>query len=420
MSNENLYKQRLQRIQDAIDLKESDTLPLAVRVSGAPYFLYDTGGTHATSYYPETFEKSAEAYVKFHEEFQPDIRSVPLAQSGKANSISEPTMMDWPGRPGTSVPDLSTYQVMEHEYLLQEEFDEFINDYTGFVFNKYLPRAYPAFKAFENFNVPPSMLTGMGVFTKMANNDVKAMMQKFIEMIDAQQEHAQVVGALHKRLDDMGFPGFITGTCVVPYDHISDNFRGTIGTFQDLIGIPEKIAEANEMIVKRQINYLSSFENSKMPIKRVFFPLHKGMDGFMSPTQYHELYWEPYQKVLKYLISIGVTPFIYTEGAYNTRIDYIRERLMELPKGSCFIHFEQGDFAELKKKFSGIACLIGGMPLYLLEYGTKEQVVDRVKYLIDNCAAGGGYMLSGSASFEKVKRENMEAMFDTARTYGKK
>jgi len=144
------------------------------------------------------------------------------------------------------------------------------------------------------------------------------------------------------------------------------------------------------------------------------------MDGFMNPEQYHELYWEPYQKVLKYLTSIGVTPFIYTEGPYNTRVDYISERLQELPKGSCFIHFEQGDFAQLKKKFEGTACLIGGIAHNDVDFGKKETVIDRVKYLIDNCAAGGGYMLSGSASFERVKRENFEAMFETARTYGKK
>jgi hypothetical protein len=254
----------------------------------------------------------------------------------------------------------------------------------------------------------------------MLNDDVKAMMQKFIGMIDEQKNYQASVNALDKKLDEMGFPPLITGMCVAPYDHISDNFRGTMGIFEDLLEIPEKIARANEMIAGLQIKYLKYFEGAPMRVKRVFFPLHKGMDGFMSPKQYDELYWEPFQKVLKYLVSIGVTPFIYTEGRYDSRVDYIRERLLELPAGSCIIHFEQGDFAELKKKFSGIACLIGGMPMYLLEYGTKQQVIDRVKYLIDNCAGGGGYLLSGGASFEKVKRENFEAMFETARTYGKK
>jgi hypothetical protein len=144
------------------------------------------------------------------------------------------------------------------------------------------------------------------------------------------------------------------------------------------------------------------------------------MDGFMSPLQYDKLYWNPFQKILKHLIGHGVTPIIYCEGPYKTRMDYIRGRLLELPAGSCIIHFEEGDFADLKKKFEGIACISGGMPLYLLEWGAKQQVIDRVKYLVDNCAAGGGFLLNSSGSIENVNRENYEAMFDTARMYGKK
>ena len=89
---------------------------------------------------------------------------------------------------------------------------------------------------------------------------------------------------------------------------------------------------------------------------------------------------------------------------------------MEFPPGSCMIHFEFGDFAELKKIFSGVACIFGGMPMQLLEYGTREEVSERVKYLAENCAAGGGYILDASGTIDRAKRENIEAMFDTARS----
>jgi hypothetical protein len=55
-----------------------------------------------------------------------------------------------------------------------------------------------------------------------------------------------------------------------------------------------------------------------------------------------------------------------------------------------------------------------------LDWGSKEQVVDHMKYLIDNCASGGGYILDTSGSLEGVKYENLVAMFETAHTYGKK
>ena len=420
MDNTKQYELRLRRIEDAIALKEPDTVPLAIRVSGAPYYLYeDIGASHATDFYD--FEKSAEAFARYHEEFQPDIRSEPLRLSGKACEIAQPTMIDWPGRLGSPVPVFSTYQVIEHEYLLQDEYDEFLSDHTKFMFKKFLPRMFSGLKSLEQFDPSPVRTLGVSTFSSMFNDEVRETLLKIVDIIDEQKKYDQVANAFTEKLDRMGFPSLSSSSFgIVPYDGLSDSFRGTLGIFEDLIEIPDKIAEANKLLSDVQIKSWKPFEGADMRFKRVFFPLHKGMDGFMSPKQYHELYWEPFQNLLKYLVGIGVTPYIYTEGPYDSRVDYIRERLQELPRGSCFIHFEQGDFAELKKKFSGLACLTGGMPIYLTEYGTKQEVVDRVKYLIDNCAAGGGYLLCGSSAFEKVKRENFEAMFETVRTYGKK
>jgi uroporphyrinogen-III decarboxylase len=59
-------------------------------------------------------------------------------------------------------------------------------------------------------------------------------------------------------------------------------------------------------------------------------------------------------------------------------------------------------------------------PVYLLHYGTKQQVIDEVKRLIDILAPGGGYIFSTGAAHDNAIPENVEAMFDTVKTYGKK
>ena len=418
MTNTSLYDQRLQRVQDAIHLKEPDCIPIIPKVAGTPYYLYHDGGSHASENYG--YNKAIEAYIRYHAEFQPDVRTMPDIMSGLANEIAGTTMLDWPGRPGTAVQDLSTYQVIENEYMAQDEYEELIQDYTGFLFRKYIPRAYPGLKGFAHFVINPAVILGTKPFSPMFNDQVKLAMTNFIQMINESANANEFLSYANDKLDEMGFPPYNTGGGEVPYDIVSDYFRGTMGIFDDLVEIPEMIAKACKLFTDIQIKNLSYFENSLMKVKRVFFPLHKGMDGFMSPRQYDELYWSPYQELLKYLIQIDVTPIIYCEGPYNSRLDYIRGRLSELPKGSCIVHFETGDFAKIKKLFSGIACLSGGMPLYLLEYGSKLEVVERTKYLIDNCGAGGGFLLNSSGAIENVKRENFEAMFETARTYGKK
>jgi hypothetical protein len=340
--------------------------------------------------------------------------------SGRANELAESGMIDWPGKPGTIVSDLSSYQVIEQEYMLDDEYDELIKDYSGFIFNKYFPRAYPGLKGFEYLRINPSIILGTQSMGPMFNPLLTEAMSKFIEMTEESRKASAATTEISAKLAEMGFPPMQSGVGEVPFDILSDYFRGTMGMFFDLVQRPEIVAEACEIFVDIQIKGWEYLKTAPLPVKRVFFPLHKGMDGFMSGEQYAELYWKPYQKLLKYLVSIGVTPYIFTEGPYNSRVQHIREQLQELPRGSCIIHFEEGDFAQLKKEFAGIACLKGGMPVYDLEWGTKEQVVNRAKYLIDTCAPGGGYLFSTGSSIENAKRENLDALFETIETYGKK
>ena len=184
----------------------------------------------------------------------------------------------------------------------------------------------------------------------------------------------------------------------------------------DLFEYETEIIELCNMLADRMIASWKYFEGSSMPVKRVFFPLHKAMDGFMSPEQFEKIYMGPYLKMLDYLISIGVTPFVFTEGPYNTRLDQMAEML---PKG-CLVAFETVDMKRAKETVGKNNCITGNLSLYTLEFGTKQQTIDQTKELIDICAPGGGYIFGASGCVENAKRENLEAMFETLETYGHK
>jgi len=182
---------------------------------------------------------------------------------------------------------------------------------------------------------------------------------------------------------------------------------------EDLMELEDEIEAACDMFAEQQIVSLQYLRDLPLPIKRVVFPLHKGMDGFMSPKQYERLYWKPLKKIMTALIDMDVTPFIYTEGRYNSRL----EQLAEVPKGKVIYHFESIDMAEAKRILGRTACITGNLPISLLEFGKKESVVDYCKYLIDTCAPGGGYIFDLSGFLENAKRENLDAMFDTLEKY---
>ena len=136
----------------------------------------------------------------------------------------------------------------------------------------------------------------------------------------------------------------------------------------------------------------------------------------MSAEQYEKIYWKPLKKCMLALIDMGVTPYIYTEGKYNTRL----EQLADIPKGKVIYHFETADMARAKKILGGTAAISGNLPMYILEHGTKQQVIDETKKLIDICAPGGGYIFDTNGCIDNAKRENLEAMFETIYTYGQK
>jgi hypothetical protein len=199
---------------------------------------------------------------------------------------------------------------------------------------------------------------------------------------------------------------------------LSDYYRGTTGAFFDLKEQPDNVKKACRLFTQSQIRDLAWLQHAPMPVKRVFFPLHKGMDGFMSDEDYRTVYWPPLQDVLRYLISIGVTPLILTEGKYMTRYEYIAEQLKEFPPGSCIVGFEDTHFAEFKKAFKDVACIYGGITWQTLAHGTPEQTIKETKRLIDVAADGGGLIIGTSIPMDNCKRANVEAMFETAREYG--
>jgi uroporphyrinogen-III decarboxylase len=82
--------------------------------------------------------------------------------------------------------------------------------------------------------------------------------------------------------------------------------------------------------------------------------------------------------------------------------------------------FEYIDMARAKKELGDVACIAGNVPNVLLSHGSRQEVVDCTRRLIDTCAPGGGFMLDTGALVDDAKPENLMAIFETAETYGRK
>jgi len=412
--NINVYEERIKRVNDAIALSEPDRVPCAPMFMSFPY-LY-AGYTMAEVNYD--VHKAEEGIRKYLNHFQPDLAyGHGLAFCGQFPMLDKIGVkwVQWAGQENSIVQDRSIFQYVEKAYLEEDEYTELLNDMTGWTLRRYLPRTTRIFEPFDKINF--TSMFGYGLQPGMLQFLNPAIVEAFKTLGEVAQgflawyaESAR----FDKEIEDMGFPQQIAAVTITAFDNLSDCLRGTLGTMSDLIEQPENVLKAVERFFPGTLfSAITQAQNSNG--RFVFIPLHKGMDTFLSDAQYRKFYWDTLLRLVNGLIDHGLTPWIYTEGPYNSRI----ECLMDVPRGKTWIHFETADMKKAKKLLGDVACLSGGISSKMLMFGTKDEVIAKTKENIDILAPGGGYIFDISDTLEDCKTELVEAMFDTVKTYGK-
>ena len=413
--NQKKYDEKLKRIKDAIALKEPDRVPITPTPELYPIF--HAGYTVAEVIYDTSLEKARAAAIKYLTDFDPDTGSgVGLVYAGEGPIMEriKPKNMRWAGMPGNIIDDNSLQQFLEYPLLLDDEFDEFFKDRSGWAIRKALPRVSELLDPLANFPANVNAFRGArqlsGLFSTQEYRD---MVREFWAIEDYYKAYQEKVDAVNKEVYEMGYPVLRGGSASVPFDNYSDYLRGTIKSLEDLYDRPQIIEKFIEGQLEVMLDAINATKGQNEGTY-VSMALHKGMDGFMSDEHYRKYYWSHLQKIILAIIDSGKIPYIYTEGKYNQRIDC----LTEVPPGKVFYHFEDVDMAVAKKKLAGIACISGGFPSALLDWSTPERVREEMKRLYDVCAPGGGFIFETSCGIGNSKRENVEAMFDEARKLG--
>jgi uroporphyrinogen-III decarboxylase len=61
---------------------------------------------------------------------------------------------------------------------------------------------------------------------------------------------------------------------------------------------------------------------------------------------------------------------------------------------------------------------VGNVPTSVMITGTTKQVKEYCRKLIEDCAPGGGYILTGGASVDNGNADNLRAMQESVEEYG--
>jgi uroporphyrinogen-III decarboxylase len=413
-STEELYRLREQRVLDAIALKKPDAVPILPMFG---FFMARYAGmtVQEVMYDPD---KLFEAQWKTLVDFKPDMDNnpFPLRFLGPILETLDYRQLRWPGHGLTAD---HTYQFVEGEYMLPEEYDHFLLDPLDYLMRKYWPRVFGALKGFEK--LPPLhnfICYYMGVPTGFAAFTLPEVKAALNTMMAAGEQSMQIISYSKKYVENAkqaGFPMQFGGVSQAPMDTLGDFFRGTKGVMLDMYRRPEQVVKACEKLLPIMVEMAVNATRAS-GIPRVFIPLHKGIDGFMSEAQFQRFFWPTLRELILALIAQGLTPCLLWEGNCTSRLHIIKD----IPEGKAVYAFEATDMATAKKILGQTVCIRGNVPLSLLFAGTPEDVRAYCKKLIDSCARDGGFIMDSSAGLEDAKPENVRAMFDFTRDYGAK
>lgn len=409
--SEKLQEKR-KRIDDAIALKKPDRVPFFLVQNYMP--ARTEGLTYKDAHY--NIDVWVEGCRNFINRYDPDMYfmiDAPSMGTAFAHDILGTVSIKWPG--GT-LPDNIPHQFVEGEYMLQEEYDHFLDDPSDYLIRVFTPRIFSNLRGLAK--LPPlkalslghagATIFGMAIF----DPEVTDALQRLLEMSRPAAEFIMKVAQGHAEMLDEGQICSSTAPAVVPFDIISDFLRGMRGAMIDMFQVPEKLIAAIEKLYPIILG--SAIQAAQITgNKQIFIPLHRGADGFMSPKQFEKFYWPYLKQLINDLIDADLIPLPMFEGSYEQRLDY----LAQLPAGKIIGWFDRSDLKLLQEKLGEVMCVAAGMPISLLQTGTVDSVRRQTKEAID-IFGKRGFIMAPSSVLDEAKPELLQAWVDATREFG--
>lgn len=428
MSSEQLLKERVQRVRDAVALKEPDRVPITP-FSDIFFPALQAGMTHKEAMYKG--RKYSNACLKVYSRYDWDLYPTLLFPGlGKLNDILGVTTMKWPGAadPEFRLGDHQPYQYIEKPWMEAEEYEELLKDPTGYLLRTAVPAQNTVlnpFKTFPQLSALAMMFSGFSFMLFFFDKDVKKMLKTFKKA--KRGMIGSVLGMLkyNKTMKKMGNP--VAGQfalAMAPFDMVSDTLRGMRGAMMDMFRNPEELKTLCDRLVQPTLDGL---DNSAMQfgdpdedmITLSFIPLHRGADGFMSNEQFDEFYWPSLAKLMDGMIKKDIIPMPFFEGRYSDRLEFLAE-FAKTHKAKAVYWFHDTDLIKVKEMMGDHVCIRGNVPASLLVGGPPKAVEEYVKKSIEGCMEGGGYLVDGGVSGipNEARHENVQAMTDAVHKYG--
>ena len=407
---EQLYAERTKRVRDVIELREPDRVPFLVLIDAQAHY----GLPNSASYYNPLALKRTMRQVTM--DLEPDVSETGFPFCGPAMNTLDVKNCVWPGGP---VPDSYEYQFIEGEYMKADEYDMFLNDPSGFMIRRYLPRVYGALMPLSKLPPLDDLLMGFEAMTPFFTSpEFVEMARRLAEAGKQVSEFYQVVGDAQGEFAQLGFPPFASfargGVGGAPFDTITSFLRGMKGSMLDMYRQPDKLIRACEVILERRIARSIPADTTHRDYpQKIAMPLWRGDPNFMSEEQFKRFYWPGLKKSLQTHVDLGYVPVPFFESKFGDRL----ECMLELPKGKILASTDAEDAVRAKEILGGHTSILVRCPNSSRVWPVSK-LESFLKDVIDKCGKGGGLMFAVLIP-NNAKIEEIQAMLESVREYGR-
>ena len=392
---ETLYTERLNRYVTAMRNEKPDMVP--IRPFVAEFTAKYAGMT--CQEVAHDYTKAFEAAVKCAKDFDWDavVANMVYVWTGLAQAAG----LRYYAIPGIHIPANKGFQYREppenEAFMKADEYDELIDDPTAFLYNTWLPRV-------------STEVSQIGHGSTYRNNVA------LVKSAMAMMQYFYAFGPQIARLrSECGTAGAIAGIFKAPFDIIADKLRGYLGLVHDMHTQPQKVLQACEALIPHlvHVGLTTADPGNLLPIG---YWMHRGCVPFFNPKQFESHYWPTLKPCVEEFWKNGHQTLFYAEGRWKYHFDTFRE----LPDRSIVFHCDQDDIFEVHRALHDKFAISGGIPNMMLSWGTADEVRQFCRRVIKEVAADGGYIMdAGAIMQDDSKVENVQAMTDAAREYGR-
>ena len=391
---EKLYAERLKRYVTAMRNEKPDKIP--IRPFVAEFTAKYAGYTcqEVAHDYKKAFDAARKCAADF--DWDAVVGNMVYVWTGLTQAIG----LKYYAVPGIDIPQDTGFQYREppedQAFMKPDEYDQLIEDPTDFLFNVWLPRV-------------SNDVTQMGQTSSYRSN------LSFLKGGMAMMQYFSDFGPQNALLrSESGTVSAISGILKAPFDILADKLRGYIGLAMDLFERPKKVLAACEALMPHLLHVALSGADPGKNVPITIW-MHRGCVPFISKDHFENLYWPTLKPIIEQIWANGHQVLFYAEGKWAAHLD----AFAQLPEKSIIYHVDRDDIFEVHKILGHKFCISGGIPNFLLGYGTPQEVRDYCKKVIDGVARDGGYIMDASAIIQNdAKIENIKAMTEFTRDYG--